>query len=109
MGRVLTNVQGFSIFLAFGAIRLLVGTGIMASLYSDWALSAIAGNLAGIPSGDVSILYLSFFVAKRLPFFSFCKLGNYSRGLDLHNRTRVQTYLVFNRRNTENSTRHLHS
>jgi hypothetical protein len=36
MGRVLANIQGFSIFLVFGTIGLLVGTGIMAPLCCDW-------------------------------------------------------------------------
>jgi hypothetical protein len=53
---------------------LVSGFGAMAfmgALYSDWILGAIAGNLAGAPSSDNAALYWTYFIAKRLPFFSF--------------------------------------
>ncbi len=46
-------------------------TGVLAAFYSDWVLGAMAENLAGVPSGDVAPLYWAYFIAKRLPFFSF--------------------------------------
>ncbi len=44
--------------------------GFFGVLWSDWVLAAIAGNLAGSPSSDNAALYWTYFVAKRLPFFS---------------------------------------
>ena len=44
---------------------------IFGVLYSDWILGEIAGNLVGIPSGDVRALYWAYFAAKRLPMFTF--------------------------------------
>jgi hypothetical protein len=52
----------------------LVTFGAGAVIYSDWALAIIAGNLVGIPDGNnflVNFLFWTYFVAKRLPFFSF--------------------------------------
>ncbi|KAE9373167.1 hypothetical protein N431DRAFT_438524 [Stipitochalara longipes BDJ] len=46
-------------------------TSVLAALYSDWILGAIAGNLVGLPSGDIAPLYWGYILAKRLPFFSF--------------------------------------
>lgn len=54
-------------------LMMLVTFGAGAVIYSDWALAIIAGNLVGIPDGNnflVYILFWSYFVAKRLPFFS---------------------------------------
>jgi hypothetical protein len=52
---------------AFGAIALVT----LGVFYSDWILGAIAGNMAGEPSGDVVIIYWLYFAFKRLPLFSF--------------------------------------
>ena len=54
-------------------VSLVAGstTSVLAALYSDWILGAIAGNLVGLPSGDVAPLYWGYILAKRLPFFSF--------------------------------------
>jgi hypothetical protein len=60
--------------VAVGIMVFLVAcsaTSILAALYSDWVLGAIAGNLVGLPSGDVAPLYWGYILAKRLPFFSF--------------------------------------
>lgn len=43
---------------------------VLGAFYSDWILAAIAENLSGVPSSDNAALYWSYFVAKRLPFFS---------------------------------------
>jgi hypothetical protein len=51
-------------------VSFLLAVGIVGSVCSDWALAAIAGNLTGVPSSDNAALYWSYFVAKRLPFFS---------------------------------------
>lgn len=32
--------------------------------YSDWILGAIAGDLVGIPSGDIALVYWLYFAAK---------------------------------------------
>jgi hypothetical protein len=45
--------------------------GILSALYCDWILGAIADNMIGAPSSDVAVLYWIYFVAKRLPLFSF--------------------------------------
>jgi hypothetical protein len=71
MARVLNHALGFSISLLIGAIGLALRSSVISALYSDWVLGAIARNLAGFLSGDVSVLYWSYFVAKRLPFLSF--------------------------------------
>jgi len=54
-------------------VSLVAGsaTSVLAALYSDWVLGAIAGNLVGLPSGDVAPLYWGYILAKRLPFLSF--------------------------------------
>ena len=53
-----------SLFVILGCI------GVLGAFYSDWILAAIAENMAGTPSSDNAALYWSYFVAKRLPFFS---------------------------------------
>ena len=53
------------------AVGISVGLfAILGAFYSDWILAAIAENLSGAPSSDNAALYWSYFVAKRLPFFS---------------------------------------
>jgi hypothetical protein len=65
----LVRVIGWSsVGFLFGAATTI---GILGPLYSDWILGAIAQNLAGTPSSDNALLYWCYFVAKRLPFFSF--------------------------------------
>jgi hypothetical protein len=61
-----TVAIGIMVFLVAGS-----ATSVLAALYSDWVLGAIAGNLVGLPSGDVAPLYWGYILAKRLPFFSF--------------------------------------
>ncbi|KAE8447825.1 hypothetical protein EG329_010054 [Mollisiaceae sp. DMI_Dod_QoI] len=61
-----TVAIGIMVFLVAG-----VATSVLAALYSDWVLGAIAGNLVGLPSGDVAPLYWGYILAKRLPFLSF--------------------------------------
>lgn len=59
--------------MATGVIALLVAgsaTSVLAALYSDWVLGAIAGNMVGLPSRDVAAMYWAYFFAKRLPLFS---------------------------------------
>jgi len=43
---------------------------ILAPLYADWALGAMADNLLGVPSGDSAPLYWSYFVLKRFTMIS---------------------------------------
>lgn len=61
-------------FLGGGALVvflvLLLTSGFLAALYSDWVLAGLAGSLIGVPSKDNSVLYYGYFGAKRLPFFS---------------------------------------
>jgi hypothetical protein len=45
--------------------------GILAALYSDWALAAMTGNWIGTPSEDKQGLYWTYFGAKRLLMFFF--------------------------------------
>jgi hypothetical protein len=54
-----------------GIFFLVIGTGMIAALYSDWILAAIDGNYAGVPDGSNEVLYWTYFAAKRLPFASF--------------------------------------
>lgn len=54
-----------------GIAFLIIGTGMLAAIYSDWILGAIAGKYAGVPDGNNAVLYWSYFAAKRLPFVSF--------------------------------------
>ncbi|KIJ99261.1 hypothetical protein K443DRAFT_102558, partial [Laccaria amethystina LaAM-08-1] len=53
-----------------GLVWGLAAFGILAVFYSDWALGMMAGNISGLPSGDVAALYWSYFVGKRLPMLS---------------------------------------
>ncbi|KAF6751715.1 hypothetical protein DFP72DRAFT_1034123 [Ephemerocybe angulata] len=43
---------------------------ILAVFYSDWALGMMTDNITGLPSGDASALYWTYWVSKRLPMFS---------------------------------------
>jgi hypothetical protein len=53
-------------FAAMGSIAVL------AAFFSDWLLGALSENgWVGTPSEDVAPLYWSYFVAKRLPMFSW--------------------------------------
>jgi hypothetical protein len=49
----------------------IIGTGMIAALYSDWILAAISGNYGGVPDGNNEVLYWTYIAAKRLPFASF--------------------------------------
>ncbi|EAU84059.2 hypothetical protein CC1G_06921 [Coprinopsis cinerea okayama7 len=54
-----------------GGLVWIVGSfSILAVFYSDWALGMMAGNLSGLPSGDNSALYWTYWISKRLPMFS---------------------------------------
>lgn len=44
---------------------------ILAAFYGDWALGMLVHNLIGLPSGDNSGLYWSYWLAKRFPMFSW--------------------------------------
>jgi len=57
--------------IILGGLLWLVGSfSILSVFYSDWSLGMMTGNLNGLPSGDNSALYWTYFVAKRLPMFS---------------------------------------
>lgn len=59
------------IFSGLSAVGVaLMGLGVLGAFYSDWILGAIANNMSGAPSSDNAALYWSYFIAKRLPFFS---------------------------------------
>jgi len=53
-----------------GLVWGLAAFGILAVFYSEWASGMMAGNISGLPSGDVAALYWSYFVEKRLPMLS---------------------------------------
>jgi hypothetical protein len=66
-GRIIGSLIGSgvtSLFVILGCF------GVLGAFYSDWILAAIAENMPGTPSSDNAALYWSYFVAKRLPFFS---------------------------------------
>lgn len=63
--------DGDASWLAAAPTVCIVGVVILGVLYSDWILGVIAGNLAGVPSGDIRILYWAYFAAKRLPMLTF--------------------------------------
>ena len=44
---------------------------ILAVFYSDWVLGMMTTNLAGLPSGDSSVFYWTYFISKRLPMLSW--------------------------------------
>ncbi|TFK75687.1 hypothetical protein BDN72DRAFT_451227 [Pluteus cervinus] len=44
---------------------------VLAALYSDWAIAIMAHNLTGLPSGDNSAFYWTYFFAKRLTMFTW--------------------------------------
>lgn len=54
-----------------GALAAFVAVfGFFSALYGDLVLGIIAGNILGIPTGDVAPLYWIWFVAKRVPMLS---------------------------------------
>lgn len=44
---------------------------MLSALWCDWELAALVNNLSGVPSGDVTVLYWSYFTVKRLPMLSY--------------------------------------
>ena len=58
-----------------GMSTLIIGVigaiGILGAFYSDWILGAVAQNYTGLPSGDNTVLYWGYIVAKQLPLGSF--------------------------------------
>ena len=48
----------------------LVTVGVFGTLYCDFSLGGIAGSMVGVPSPDNAVMYWTYFIAKRLPFFS---------------------------------------
>jgi hypothetical protein len=48
----------------------VIGVGILAALYSDWAIAFAAGNMVGVPSSDNAAIYWTYFFAKRIPLLS---------------------------------------
>jgi len=54
---------GFALTIAFFLV--------LSALYADWCLGIMLDNIVGVPSGDKSILYWTYFVAKRLTMFSW--------------------------------------
>jgi hypothetical protein len=58
--------------LAKSSFKIAAGLfGILAALYSDWALAAMTGNWIGTPSEDKQGLYWTYFGAKRLLILFF--------------------------------------
>ncbi len=45
--------------------------GVFAALISDWVLAILANDLVGLPDSNAAPVYWTYFIAKRLPFFSF--------------------------------------
>jgi hypothetical protein len=54
-----------------GSATVVIVLGLMGIFYCDWSLAAVAGNMAGVPSSDVVVLYWLYFAFKRLPLASF--------------------------------------
>jgi hypothetical protein len=71
---VFSLLKGLEILLAIPLAGLFAPTIVLAVLgvfYSDWILAAVAGNMAGLPSSDVEVLYWLYFAFKRVPLLSF--------------------------------------
>jgi hypothetical protein len=66
-GRIFQSLVGSGLTTLFVILGCF---GVLGAFYSDWILAAIAENMSGMPSSDNAALYWSYFVAKRLPFFS---------------------------------------
>ena len=56
---------------AFVAMILILWAGMLAAFYSDWVLGAVTGNLVGSPDMSNKWIYWTYFIAKRIPLFSF--------------------------------------
>lgn len=59
---------GISLFSLGMVVSLFV---VLSALYSDWALGLMTGKIAGLPSGDSSAFYWTYWFAKRLSMFSW--------------------------------------
>ena len=62
--------------LTYGVSAVIIFLGFLAAFYSDWMLAAVAVQVnnvswAGYPSDDNAVLFWTYFLFKRLPFFSF--------------------------------------
>jgi hypothetical protein len=53
-----------------GIVWAFVILTILTALYTDWALGAIDGDLAGNPTDNNEVLYFLYWAAKRLPMIS---------------------------------------
>jgi len=49
----------------------LFGSGMFAAFYSDWIIAAISGNYTGVPDMSNIGFFVAYYIAKRLPLFSF--------------------------------------
>jgi hypothetical protein len=49
---------------------LIIWVTMLAAFYSDMALGAMTNDLVGAPSDENKYLYWTYFIAKRIPFFS---------------------------------------
>jgi hypothetical protein len=63
-------LEPFRDTFALGPVASIGMVGILFALYSDFAIGAIAGNMAGVPSSDNAALYWGYFIIKRLPILS---------------------------------------
>jgi hypothetical protein len=63
-------LEPFRDTFALGPVASIGMVGILFALYSDFAIGAIAGNMAGVPSSDNAVLYWGYFIIKRLPILS---------------------------------------
>jgi hypothetical protein len=54
----------------YGLVWVVGSFSILAVFYSDWVLGVMTKNLTGLPSGDNSALFWTYWIAKRLPMFS---------------------------------------
>ncbi|KAK0730252.1 hypothetical protein B0H67DRAFT_446995, partial [Lasiosphaeris hirsuta] len=67
VARIAARIAGQ--FLSIVGASLLVMT-LLFAFYSDWALAALAGDIAGQPTRDNAVFYWLYFAAKRLPMLS---------------------------------------
>jgi hypothetical protein len=51
-------------------VTLIIWVTMLAAFYSDMALGAMTNDLVGAPSDENKYLYWTYFIAKRIPFFS---------------------------------------
>jgi len=69
-GKNISLTALITMYFLDGVVTLIIWVTMLAAFYSDMALGAMTNDLVGAPSEENQYLYWTYFIAKRIPFFS---------------------------------------